>query len=155
MYGLKGSEFNKFPNNLVRVNYLHDVLLPVQKFPSQSKRQFGRFSGAGSNDKFFYLTGTTGNISVNFRIIFPSWRAVKIPSPRPAHCFLNRQAAARPFRILSLLLRLLCSFVMLPAKLFIRAGTTRAIVDFNYTATLRYSKGIKGGAGGQYNYHEW
>lgn len=155
VYGLKGSEFNKFPNNLVRVNYLHDVLIPVQSFQASQSASFANSVVRGANDKFFYYDRFNAQYEREFQNHFSFIIGGENRQFRPAGALFFIPADGSPATEEPILAS--AAFIQMrysPGETFYQGGTNRAIVDFNYTTTVRYSKGIKGFAGGQYDYHE-
>ncbi len=154
-YGLKGTEFNKFPNNLLRVNYLHDVVLPVQNFQASQSASFANSVVRGANDKFFYYDRFNAQYEREYQNHFSIIVGAENRQFRPAGALFFEPAEGGglvqdPVIATSGLVQLRYS----PGETFYQSGTTRSVVDFNYTTTLRYSKGFKGIASGEYDYHE-
>ncbi|MBC7776397.1 MAG: carboxypeptidase-like regulatory domain-containing protein [Phycisphaerae bacterium] len=155
VYGLKGTQFNKFPTQLVRINYLHDVLLPLQNFQGSQEASIGNSVVRGSNDKFFYYDRFYAQYEREFQNHFSYMVGGEHRQFRPAGALLFEPAAGGPAVQNPVFAS--SAFVQLryaPGETFYQGGSYRSIVDFNYIATLRYSKGIKGIVSGQYDYHE-
>ncbi|HLP96282.1 MAG TPA: DUF5686 family protein [Saprospiraceae bacterium] len=153
VYGLKGSEFNKFPNHVIRVNYLHDMLLPVQNFQG-NPASFANSVVRGVNDKFFYYD----RINAQYEREFPNHFSFIVGGDqrqfRPAGAlFFVPSESNTPVQDPVVATAAFAQLRYSPGETFYQGGTTRAIVDFNYTLMLRYSKGLKGVAGGDYDYH--
>ncbi len=155
VFGFKGTEFNKFPNHLLRVNYLHDMLLPVQSFQGNPNATLANSVVRGLNDKFFYYD----RFNVQYEREFPSHFSYQIGADqrqfRPAGALFfipaeGSTAIQDPVIASSAFIQLRFS----PGETFYQGGNTRSIVDFNYTLMLRYAKGVRGIAGGQYDFHE-
>ncbi|MFN0174582.1 MAG: DUF5686 family protein [Saprospiraceae bacterium] len=154
-YGLKGTEFNKFPNCLLRVNYLYDVLLPVQNFQASQSASFANSVVRGANDKFFYYNRFNAQYEREYQNHFSIIIGGENRQFRPAGALFFELAEGGA--VVQDPVIASNGFVQLrysPGETFYQGGTSRAIVDFNYTVSLRYSKGFKGIAGGEYNYHE-
>jgi len=154
-YGLKGTEFNKFPNHLLRVNYLHDVLLPVQNFQASQSASFANSVVRGANDKFFYYDRFNAQYEREYKNHFSLILGGENRQFRPAGALFFEPAGGGP--LLHDPVVASAGFVQLrysPGETFYQSGTSRSVVDFNYTTSVRYSKGFKGIAGGEYNYHE-
>ncbi len=154
-YGLKGTEFNKFPNHLLRVNYLHDVLLPVQNFQASQSASFANSVVRGANDKFFYYDRFNAQYEREYKNHFSIILGGENRQFRPAGALFFEPAGGGervqdPVVASAGFLQLRYS----PGETFYQSGTSRSVVDFNYTTSVRYSKGFKGIAGGEYNYHE-
>jgi hypothetical protein len=155
VYGLNRSEFNKFPNNLLRVNYLHDVLLPAQSFQASPDANLANSVVRGANDKFFYYDRFNAQYEREFQNHFSIVVGGQNRQFRPAGALLFEPAEGGA--AIQDPVKATAGFVQLrysPGETFYQGGTSRAIVDFNYTTTLRYSKGFKDLAGGQFDYHE-
>lgn len=154
--GLNGTEFNKFPNNLLRVNYLHDVLLPVQTVLGGGQTaNLANSVVRGANDKFFYYDRFNAQYEREYKNYFSFQIGAEQRQFRPAGALFFVPADGGPAVQNPVLAS--AAFVQLryaPGEKFYQGGTYRVPVDFNYMATLRYAKGIKGVAGGQYDYHE-
>lgn len=155
VYGLNGTQFNKFPNQVLRVNYLNDMLLPAQNFQATQNASIATSVVRGSNDKFFYYNRFNAQYEREFKNHFSFILGGENRQFRPAGALLfepadNAPAIQDPVIATSAFVQ----FRYSPGETFYQGGATRAIVDFNYTAALRYSKGFEGLAGGQYNYHE-
>lgn len=153
--GFKGTEFNKFPNNLLRVNYLHDMLLPAQNFQGQNaSASVGNSVVRGVNDKMFYYDRVNAQYEREFENHFSVILGADNRRFRPAGALLFQPTEgsepADPVTATAAFIQ--CRYS--PGETFYQGGTYRAIVDFNYTVNLRYAKGIKGIAGGQYDYNE-
>jgi hypothetical protein len=155
VYGLKGTAFNKFPRHLVRVNYLHDVLLPVQSFQASASANLANSVVRGDNNRFFYFDRFNLQYEREFSNHFSFIVGGENRRFRPAGALLFEPAEGGT-PILDPVLAS-AAFVQVryaPGETFYQGGTTRSIIDFNYAAALRYSKGFKGIANGQYNYNE-
>ncbi|MFN0216873.1 MAG: DUF5686 family protein [Saprospiraceae bacterium] len=155
VYGLKGKEFNKFPKEMVRASYLHDVLLPIQNFQANQEANFGNSIVRGTNDKFFYYDRVVALYEREFQNHFSCQIGAENRQFRPAGALLFEPAEGGP--AVQDPVKASSAFVQMrysPGETFYQGGTTRSIIDFNYTLALRYSKGFKGVAGGQYDYNE-
>ncbi|MFN0034725.1 MAG: DUF5686 family protein [Saprospiraceae bacterium] len=154
-YGLNGTEFIKFPNNLVRVNYLRDVLLPVQNFQGSQSANLANSVVRGANDKFFYFERFNAQYEREFQNHFSFFIGGETRKFGPAGALLFEPAAGGPaVQDPVLTSAAFVQFRYAPGETYYQGPINRVPVDFNYVATLRYSKNIKGMAGGQYNYHE-
>jgi len=155
VYGLNGTEFNKFPNHVLRVNYLHDVLLPVQNFQVSSAANFANSVVRGANDKFFYYNRFNAQYEREFQNHLSYLVGGENRQFRPAGALLFEPAGGgTPTQDPVLASAAFAQIRYSPGETFYQSGASRSIIDFNYTATLRYSKGFKGIAGGQYDYQE-
>ena len=155
VYGLKGTEFNRFPIQVVRVNYLHDVLLPLQNFQGTQNANFANSVVRGANDKFFYYNRFNAQYEREFKNHFSYVLGGENRQYRPAGALLFVPAEGDvPVQNPVLASAAFIQLRYAPGETFYQTGTTRSIIDFNYTTSLRYSKGFKGVAGGQYNYQE-
>lgn len=155
VYGLKGSEFNRFPNHLVRFNYLHDVILPVQNFQAVQSANFANSVVRGANNKFFYYDRINFQYEREFKNHFSVMAGGENRQFRPAGALLFEPAdggAAIQDPVLASAAFLQLRYA--PGETFYQGGNNRAIVDFKYALTVRYSHGFKGIAGGQYDYNE-
>ena len=155
VYALKGTEYNKFPNHLLRINYLHDVLLPVQNFQASPNANLANSVVRGANDKFFYYDRFNVQYEREFKNHFSFMVGGENRQFRPAGVlFFEPASGGLPIQDPVLATAAFVQLRYSPGETFYQGGTTRSIVDFNYTAALRYSKGFKGIADGQYNYNE-
>lgn len=155
VYGLKGTEFNKFPNHVLRFNYVHDVLLPVQSFQGNPSATLANSVVRGVNDKFFYFDRLNAQYEREFPSHFSYLLGAERRQFRPAGALYFVPAEGQtpvqdPVTASAAYVQMRFS----PGETFYQGGASRSIVDFNYTLMLRYAKGIKGVAGGQYDYHE-
>jgi hypothetical protein len=155
VYGLKGTEFNKFPSHLLRVNYLHDMLIPIQNFQITQGAGFANSIVRGANDKFFYYDRFNLQYEREFKNHFSFVVGGENRQFNPAGSLIFQPAGGgdpiqNPVIASSAFVQLRYS----PGETFYQGGTTRSVIDFNYTAALRYSKGFKGIAAGQYDYNE-
>lgn len=156
VYALRGTDYNKFPNNLLRVNYLNDVLLPVQNFQGSSQSA-NLFSSVvrGANDKFFYYEKFNLQYEREFQNHVSYTAGFQSQSFRPAGALLFEPAGGgAPVHDPVLASAVYTQIRYAPGEKFYQGNVGRLLVDFNYIATLRYARAINGFMNGQYNYHE-
>ncbi len=155
VYGLNGTEFNRFPNDLIRVNYLHDVILPVKNFQVGQSPTFATSIVRGTNDKLFYYDRFNAQYEREFKNHFSLILGGESRQFRPAGALLFLPAEGGPLVSDPVVATgPFVEFRFSPGETFYQGGTSRAVVDFNYTINLRYSRGINGFAGGKYDYDE-
>ena len=155
VYGLKGKQINKFPNNLLRVGYIHDVLLPAQNFQASQSATLANSVVRGDNDKFFYYDRLNAQYEREFANHFSYMVGGEHRQFRPAGALLFEPAnGANPIQDPVMASAAFVQLRYAPGETFYQGGNSRSIIDFSYATTLRYSKGFKGIAGGQYDYHE-
>ncbi|MDO8366512.1 MAG: DUF5686 family protein, partial [Saprospiraceae bacterium] len=155
VYGLKGTEFNKFPNHVLRINYLHDVLIPVQSFQGSPSANLANSVVRGANDKLFYYNRFNLQYEREFQNHFSYIVGGENRQFRPAGALLFEPAeGGSPIQEPVLATAAFAQIRYSPGETFYQSGTTRSIIDFKYIGNLRYSKGFKGIAGGQYDYQE-
>lgn len=154
VYGLKRSEFNRFPTQVLRVNYLNDVLLPVQSFQASPSADFVNSVVRGSNNKFFYYKRANAQYEREFKNHFSFIVGGDNRQYRPAGALLFELEPGTPLQDPVLASAAFIQLRYSPGETFYQGGATRSIIDFRYTAALRYSRGIKGFVGGQYDYNE-
>jgi hypothetical protein len=154
-YGLGGTEFNKFPTNVLRANYLHDVLLPVQSLQRGPNSNLANSVVRGENNRFFYYDRLNLHYEREFKNHFSFQIGGETRQFRPAGALLFVPAeGSAPIQTPVHAAAAFAQIRYAPGETFYQGGTYRVPVQFNYMATLRYSKGIKGIANGQYDYHE-
>jgi hypothetical protein len=153
--GLKGSQINKFPNNLLRVGYVQDVLLPVQNFQASQSANLANSVVRGANDKFFYFNRVNAQYEREFQNHFSYMVGGEHRQFRPAGALLFEPAnGAAPVQDPVMASAAFVQLRYAPGETFYQGGNSRSIIDFTYATTLRYSKGFRGIAGGEYDYHE-
>lgn len=155
VYGLNGKQFNKFPTNNLRINYLHDVLLPIQSFQASPSANLSNSVVRGANDKFFYYDRFNVQYEREFKNHFSLILGGENRQFRPAGALFFEPAEGGEPKLDPVIATAgFVQFRYSPGETFYQGGASRSIIDFNYTLGLRYSKGLKDVAGGQYDYHE-
>ena len=153
-FALPGSTFNKFPYNLLRVSYVNDVIIPGQNFQGVGSN-LGNSFVRGINDKFFLNKKLNLEYEREFEnhFSFQTGLVQQDFKPLGALSFIPAEGGAPVYKPVSasgayLQLR------YAPGEKNYQGTNGRVLVDFNYVANIRYSKGIKGFMNGQYNYNE-
>jgi hypothetical protein len=156
-FALPGTQYNKFPVNLFRVNYTNDVLLPGQNFQGTQLSNLGSSVVRGVNDKFFLTHKLKVEYEREFDNHFSYIVGVKQQdySALGALRFEPASGGAPEYKPVTAASPYLQLRYGRGEKNYQSSNSNeRVLIDFNYIATLRYSKGINGFMGGQYNYHE-
>ncbi len=152
---LKGTAYNQFPLNLLRLQYQRDIRVPGQELAQAQTSNLLTSFVRGVNDKFVYFDRFTLEHEREFNNHFSYI------------CGIERQVQSRAGTLTfdpvdigqdtNQPLTTAKAFIQLryaPGEKFFQTATYRQTIDVNYIATLRYARGINGFYGGQYNFHE-
>lgn len=156
-YALGGTQYNKFPFEVVRVSYMKDVLLPGQSFQgSIQTASFGNSIVRGVNNKFFMTHKLKVEYEREFNNHFSYIAGIQQQDFSPLGALKFEPATGggpldyQPVTAAAPFLQLRYG----RGEKTYQGSNDRVLIDFNYIATLRYSRGINGFMNGQYNYHE-
>jgi len=155
VYALPGTDFFKFPVSRIRVEYLHDILLPTQNSQGTQAGNLGTSVVRGANDKFFFVDRFNLQYEREFPNHFSYTAGFQSRQFRPEGA-LNFIVASVADTVYDPVISS-TPFVQIryaPGEKIYQGNNGRLLVDFNYIATLRYARGINGFLNGQYNYHE-
>jgi hypothetical protein len=149
--------YNAFPYNLLRVNYQHDMMVPgVVPVGAFAANNLGTSFTRGTNDRFFfqkrlylqyekeYQNNLSFMLGFEHREISPqgSLRFVPTDDIQPLDAPIT---TAKPF----------FQVRYAPGEEFYQTKNGwRQRIRFNFVGVARYSRGISGLAGSQYDFHE-
>lgn len=154
VYALPGSKFNKFPNNLIRVNLSNDVIVPGQSFQGTGSNVGNSFV-RGPNNKFLNNNKLNIQYEREYENRFSFQTGILRQEIRPLGALQfvpvnDENPVGSPVMATAGFLQLRYA----PGEKIYQGTNGRLLIDFNYIATLRYSSAINGFLNGQYNYHE-
>lgn len=153
-FALPGTAYNKFPQHLLRFNYASDLRIPGQ---NQFQNTFiGTSIVRGSNDKLLYWEQYKLQYEREFRGNF-SWMAGFEHERLEAAGALRFEPVetGAPSGQALTTARFFAQVRYAPGETFMQGPNgNRTQVGFRFVAQLRYTHGIKGLLGGQYNYDD-
>lgn len=153
-YALRGSAYNQFPYNLVRVQYQQDLRIPGQDLMrTQSSGLLTSFV-RGVNDKFVYYNRFSIEHEREFKNHFSYIAGFEKQEQTPAGVLTFSPIGGPPEKEALTTSKLYMQLRYAPGEKFFQSAAYRQMIDVKYVATLRYARGIDGFYGGQYNFHD-
>lgn len=153
-YALRGSAYNQFPYNLIRVQYQQDIRIPGQELlRTQSSGILTSFV-RGVNDKFVYFNRFALEHEREFKNHFSYIVGFEKQEQTPAGVLTFSPVGGPPEKEALTTSKLYMQLRYAPGEKFFQSAAYRQTINVNYVATLRYARGIDGFYGGQYNFHD-
>lgn len=154
-FALKGTAYNQFPLNLMRLQYQRDIRIPGQELQQAQTNNLLTSFVRGVNDKFVYYNRISLEHEREFSNHFSYTIGFEQQIQKPAGALRfdpvdANQPVDDPVTTAKAYLQLRYA----PGEKFFQTATYRQTIDVNYVATLRYARGIDGFYGGEYNFQE-
>ena len=148
------SKHNRFPYNRVKANFYRDIRIPGLSLFQVSANSILTSFVRGINDRFLYTDYYNLEYEKEFQNHFSFKTGLEHHSMGPAGAlsFEPTEAGGQASQTVDAT-RAYLEMRYSPKESIMETGSYRQIIDYNYIATLRYSKGFKG-LEGNYDFHQ-
>ncbi|MCC6463584.1 MAG: carboxypeptidase-like regulatory domain-containing protein [Saprospiraceae bacterium] len=154
-FALKGTSYNQFPFNLLRVQFQRDIRIPGQELLRAQTSTLFTSIVRGVNDKFLYYDRFTLEHEREFQNHFSFTAGLEHQVLKPAGALhFEPTDAGQPKDDPVITSKAYLQLRYAPGEKFFQTATYRQTINVNYVATLRYARGINGLYNGEYNFHE-
>ncbi len=152
---LRGSTYNQFPYNLLRVQYQQDIRIPGLELARTQTGGFLTSFVRGENDKFLYFNKFTLEHEREFNNHFSYAVGFEQESQAPAGTLrFDPVTGSQPENPTVTTAKAYLQLRYAPGETFFQTSTYRQTINVNYVATLRYARGIDGFYGGEHSFHD-
>lgn len=154
-FALGGSHHTKFPLNLMRARYVKDLVVPGLQLYQNGSNTFLTSFVRGVNDKFMYTDRITLEHEREFTNHFSFIVGTEREEMRPAGVlqFDPTEAGIRPNQPLTTS-RFYLHLRYAPGEKFFQSASFRQLIDYRWILQSRYTLGLNGVYGGDYNFHQ-
>jgi hypothetical protein len=152
---LGGSHHTKFPLNLIRARYVKDLVVPGLQLYQNGSNTFLTSFVRGVNDKFLYTDRVTLEHEREFSNHFSFILGTEREEMRPAGVLrFDPSDTGTPLDQPLTTSRFFVHLRYAPGEKFFQSASFRQLIDYRWILQSRYTLGLNGVYGGDYNFQQ-